>query len=728
MRNETILKKALHEAMTEKYSEELINMKTPDYEFSESFNIKMRNLIRRTDNPFYRYSKYLTLAACAVIAVGCAVLIPALNSKRIHTGTGSDITAETSEVIITTVPTEAPLITETVTTVPKDETTVPKETVDSGDGEIDEPEEKPDNQTEIKPSETSETTEKAPSTSETADKEGDEEEKSETTEYEPIGGDGTENDEVNPGTGGDTVSDDEVPEIEEEEDISGEIEEEVEDDGDYDVIDGDEVDEDIVDEEVAEDEEEEVVEEPDIDNHPPYPEAETLGELYTKLYQQDFNPPSIKEQSYKIENANILTFNYDDVQFSTLYNDFDFVKEFLREAGTAKKTETVNQQSDCATIRINPVVAPYTVPSCIDSGDIHYYREIYFGEYSEDEVDVDEEPDGQWANDVELKIYRTGLIQVSFVSNRDSVWFTASSDVVGRFFNNVDNMSMSEAPSTLNDVIIDRNVTEANICRGYGNIRGVYDYYITGINLNSNKSIITNFLNSNRDKRLTYYSYSGGEKIGIEIFFGLKDSSSFITLRLLGFDKAVISVSGGDSYAFGIDKSQYTGLFKSLVGICGYSNPVIYNTMEDYIRDKGFNSITTITYNSNMGKYTINGTGGNKAVLEEIRQLILTEAKTAVYSPDALVYGDIIPNVPNWYTRYKTFTISTDGAMYIRNNRFSASASFIEKLKKLIVENGVMPSANGISDGNNHNADEEEEVIDEEEVVDEEEDMNPITQ
>lgn len=695
MRNETILKKALHEAMTEKYSEELINMKTPDYEFSESFNIKMRNLIRKTDNPFYRYSKYLTLAACAVIAVGCAVLIPALNSKRIHTGTEFDITAETSEVIITTVPTEAPLITETFTTVSKDETTVPKETVDSGDGEIDEPEEKPDTQTEIKPSETSETTEKAPSTSETADKEGDEEEKSETTEYEPIGGD---NDETNPGTGGDTVSDDEVPEIEEEEDIDGEIEEEVEDDGDYDVIDGDEVDEDIVDEEVAEDEEEEVVEEPDIDNRPPYPEAETLGELYTKLYQQDFNPPSIKEQSYKIENANILTFNYDDVQFSTLYNDFDFVKEFLREAGTAKKTETVNQQSDCATILINPVVAPYTVPSCIDSGDIHYYREIYFGEYSEDEVDVEEEPDGGWANDAELKIYRTGLIQVSFVSNRDSVWFTASSDVIGRFFDNVDKMFMSETPSTLNDVITDRNVTEANICRGYGNIRGVYDYYITGINLNSNKSIITNFLNSNMDKRLTYYSYSGGEKIGIEIFFGLKDSSSFITLRLLGFDKAVISVSGGDSYAFGIDKSQYTGLFKSLVGICGYSNPVIYNTMEDYIRDKGFNSITTITYNSNMGKYTINGTGGNEAVLEEIRQLILTEAKTAVYSTDTLVYGDIIPNVPNWYTRYKTFTISTDGAMYIRNNRFSASASFIEKLKKLIVENGVMPSANGISE------------------------------
>lgn len=671
MRNETILKKALHEAMTEKYSEELINMKAPDYEFSESFNIKMRNLIRKTDNPFYRYSKYLTLAACGVIAVGCAVMITALNSNKINVDEKPGSTmAETTEAVISTVPTEAPVTVGEETAAPEDEIIGTEgDEVAGGEGN-------PDTETvTTAPDET----EKAPVVTEATESSGDDEEEIGVTEYEPIGG--TDNDDYdesdeNPGAGSDGGGMDEIDEA-------------VDSDGDYDVED-DDVD---CDEDVCEDDE--VIEDDNAeDTRPPYPEAKTLGELYTKLYQQDFNPDHVKDKSYKIENANVTGLLNNNISNSLAYADFSFVKEFLSEAAAAKKTELTSSSSDYVTVYLNPEAPGYYEPTFHDSSDVNRYREIYFGESTDEEDCEDEEIDYEYPDNVMMKIYRTGLIELSFRRNKDSVWFSATAEATGRFFENVDNLYLEEVPSVLGEIIADKNITAENICRGYANIREVYDYNITGINLNNSKSAIAEFLNNNKDKKLTYYK--DYEESVMLITFGLKDTSSVISLSVIGFNKAVISVSGGEKYAFNIDKAQFISLLKVLTGACGYGEPVIYDTMADYIKDKGFDKLTEIEYTVKndvykLSEFKADGTD-NTAVLEEIRQLILTEAKTAKYCLDGFNFGEIVPRVPNWFVRYRTFTISTEGAMYVGRNRFSVSKSFIEKLEKLLIEHSEVIS------------------------------------
>lgn len=685
MRNETILKKALHEVMTEKYSEELINAEAPQHEFSESFNIKMRNLIRKTDNPFYRYSKYLTLAACAVIAVGCAVLIPVLNSNKINTGKlPSEQIAETTEAIISIMPAET-------------SEAISEEPAESEDG-VEDIEKDPDSDF-IPPLEEAETTVNVTSASVSKPSDApviasDSDEEAEATEgYEPI--DETapvDDDNNNPGTGGADI-DGEIPEIEEDEpegDIVGEHDEnpsggedydEAVEDDDEDIAVDDESDEDIAVEEEEEVVEEDVIDVPDIDNRPPYPESETLGELYTKLYQQEANPEYVKENIYKIEDANYFNFKYDTFKRYDYYTDYDFVGEFLAEIGAAKKTELKSSLTDKVTIYLNPVARGLNTRVYADMSDVNRYGVLYLGEeeYEEDCTDIEEEENPY---SVELKIYRNGLVCLTFDWNKGSLWFAVSAETAGRFFENVDNMFMSEAPATVGDIISDRNITEDNICRAYGDIYNVYDYHIVGINLNGSKSVIVDFLKKNKDKKLTYFD--GYCHNSIEISFGLKDNSSVVNLRLIDFDKAVISVSGGDRYAFDIDKSLFDSLFKKLVDICGYKKPVIYNTLAEFLKDKDFNEITSISY-SLGSRYIVEG-NEKAAVLEEIRQLILKEAKTAKYSIGDYVYSDISICVPNWQI---DFEISGDKAVRIHNNKFNVSQSFIEKLKKLINDNGV---------------------------------------
>ncbi len=687
MRNETILKKALHEVMTEKYSEELINAEAPHHEFSESFNIKMRNLIRKTDNPFYRYSKYLTLAACAVIAVGCAVLIPALNANKINTGDlPNEQIAETTEAIISTVPTEA-------------SEAISEEPAESEDG-VENIEKDPDSDF-IPPLEEAETTDNVTSTSVSKPSDApviaddsDEDEAADTNkDYEPI--DETvpvDDDNNNPGTGGGADIDGEIPEIEEDEpegDIVGEhdenpsggedYDEAVEDDEDIAV--DDESDEDIAVEEEEEVVEEDVIDEPEIDDRPEYPEAKTLGELYTKLYQQEANPEYVKENLYKIEDANYFNFKYDTFERYDYYTDYDFVGEFLAEIGAAKKTELKSSLTDKVTIYLNPVARGLNTRVYADMSDVNRYGVLYHGEEDNEEDCTDiEEEEGPYS--VKLEIYRNGLICLTFDWNKGSLWFAVSADTAGRFFENVDNMFMSEAPATVGDIISDRNITEDNICRAYGDIYNVYDYHIVGINLNGSKSVIVDFLKENKDKKLTYF---GGHRYnGMELNFGLKDSSSVVNLRLIDFDKAVISVSGGDRYAFDIDKAQFNSLFKKLVGICGYKKPVVYNTLAEFLKDKDFNEITSVSYK--LGSWYIVEGAEKAAVLEEIRQLILKEAKTAKYSIGDYASSDISVCVKNWQT---SFGISGDKSICICNNRFSVSIDFIDKLKKLIRENGV---------------------------------------
>ncbi|MDE7234144.1 MAG: hypothetical protein K2N29_03700, partial [Ruminiclostridium sp.] len=87
-----ILKRALDEALTAAYAGE-IPVGAEEVAFSEGFEREMRGLIRKTDRPIQKYIPILTAAACAAIAIGCAVLLPRLLSNPVPVEPNEDSTA-----------------------------------------------------------------------------------------------------------------------------------------------------------------------------------------------------------------------------------------------------------------------------------------------------------------------------------------------------------------------------------------------------------------------------------------------------------------------------------------------------------------------------------------------------------------------------------------------------------------------------------------------------------
>ena len=64
---ENILKKALKEVLTPRYSEELRNAYDTGYKPTDEFENGMHELIRKTDRPpIYRYTRYIAAAAAVV--------------------------------------------------------------------------------------------------------------------------------------------------------------------------------------------------------------------------------------------------------------------------------------------------------------------------------------------------------------------------------------------------------------------------------------------------------------------------------------------------------------------------------------------------------------------------------------------------------------------------------------------------------------------------------------
>ncbi len=681
MKTENILKKALSEAMTERYSAELLNASEPKHEYSESFNIKMRNLIIKTDNPFIKYTKYLAVAACAVLAIGCTFLIPVLTGNGIHTGEADAPAVNETIGIPESFKTESAVTTETVPeTTPV--TTRPPETAAQEEAATDSKEDT------VVPAVTEMTQREEAAAPQDAPQDSSQDAPA-VEDFEEIVTDEDDND--NPGTGADNRDPDsvgesfsDIPVIEEDDVVA-------DDEADFDI------DEDIVledeieceDDDVVTDGEEEVVEE-ETEDRPVFPEAKTFSELYRLIYSQEFLPEEVRSKNYSSENAKLMAFSYGAVSSCEKYTDFSFVKEFIGKLGTAKATEMTSAEKDYATIRINPEASAVPYVYYCDDSFISRYDGLFRNEL--DDVDEDEPAEelGELASapdDIELHIYRTGLMSLQFVKNAGTEWFIIPDDIVSNFFAGVDNMFIETAPSTVGGFITDRNISEANICRSYANVNYVYDYKLADIDLKGNKKLITDFLNANKDKALIYIDVPN-DIYDMGITFGLKDSSSVIELAFIDFNTAVLRAGRGDWYRFSIEKAQFDSLFKELLKLCGYSNPVLYDNLGQYLSDKNFSEITKLFYSGNIGEYKLLSHRDGEA-LGKIAELIKTEAPKAEYTLDGVYsYGDFELNVMDWGFYYKGFTISSEGHIHILRNKFRVSDSFINKLTQIIKESG----------------------------------------
>ena len=115
---EKILTKALSEALTSVYSEELANAGETSYKFSSEFELRMRELICKTDRPISRYTGWIAAAACAVIAIGCAVLMPLLTDRDIL-AEQPVISITQQDVAVDSIPEEPEIISEITTITTK---------------------------------------------------------------------------------------------------------------------------------------------------------------------------------------------------------------------------------------------------------------------------------------------------------------------------------------------------------------------------------------------------------------------------------------------------------------------------------------------------------------------------------------------------------------------------------------------------------------------------------
>ena len=91
--NYTIIRKALDEALTQKYYDELMNADDEEHIFGVGFVADMKRLIRKTDDKLLYYAKYAAIAACACIAIGCAVLLPNLINSGVDVRPSETTTA-----------------------------------------------------------------------------------------------------------------------------------------------------------------------------------------------------------------------------------------------------------------------------------------------------------------------------------------------------------------------------------------------------------------------------------------------------------------------------------------------------------------------------------------------------------------------------------------------------------------------------------------------------------
>ncbi len=80
-----ILKRALDEALTQQYAAELSGAPEESHVFSPAFEKEIRLLIRKTDRSPMKVVRIFSAAACAVLVVGCALLLPRLGQNAVPT-------------------------------------------------------------------------------------------------------------------------------------------------------------------------------------------------------------------------------------------------------------------------------------------------------------------------------------------------------------------------------------------------------------------------------------------------------------------------------------------------------------------------------------------------------------------------------------------------------------------------------------------------------------------
>lgn len=761
-----IIKKALDEALTEKYYAELMGCEDTDYAFSGGFLSEMKALIRRTDNKLLYYSRYIAAAACAVVAIGCAVLLPVLTGDRVEVTdpsvTTSVITTATDEVAVsenTTTPeqTSAPAVSDAAAGT----TTITYETAqDTSDDDVDsDTDDSPtspsadstttvpdstdvseDSAAPVVSADSEEAADDADADSEAADEEiqgnvtGDENphnqsgikdeeaedvETEESADEEPAD-DAVENeaeadDDTDVGTDYDTEADDDWVD---DGDIWGD---DAIIDGDDTIIDGDDaVIEDDSDEDIAEDEEDDVVIEDDSDDDE-NPGAgggtdfEDLpiipGNTMREVIQNAVNGAVFDKLhiSYiDINNVDLIN-GVSMYRFDTNILSYEYIREYILSCGDMAPVypdsylELLN--GEVMSVFLSVVDESYRLP--VYDGSFRNRYEEYFGGVPEDDIDEEDAEPLDSGDRIFFEICEDGGIIMSGYDGR-SAYFKVDSAKAEELFAKIRQMNITETAATVGNVIDSAEINADNISEGTARIKSLYDITLSNVPVDSAaaKKVVADFFEKYRNapvRKLSDVPYSSSVmKNGLQIRFGLNSTSAIMKLIIDSENRAVVS-DGRIAYAFDITIDDIKLLMSCICQWVGVPEPVFYETLADYLVDKYYNCLTYVFYSESNGA---NGTSyhiSTAAKLSAVYNMVLIESENLKYDP---FESDTI-SVLQLTTENYGISFTKDGYLRMGQSSFKGTGKLYNDIISYV-------RANSDITGNS----DDEDVTDDEEIMD----------
>lgn len=730
-----ILKRALDEALTAAYAGE-IPAGAEEVAFSEGFEREMRGLIRKTDRPIQKYIPILTAAACAVIAIGCAVLLPRLLSHSVPVKPGEESTATVTSSAPTDEPAESTSAMETNSDEPdeiRDENPgaagiiVPPDDWDAnpnygpgpdefGDensgavGEISDDEEDTtewDDEDSVINGEdgvpavtgsSALTVEPAPQDPNdfpaTGGPDSEEnmsddavEEETEVADKDDEGGDDTAEEDVD-------VDDDDADYIRIDEDVDADRDTIGDDDEDADYDDDDD-DDDIAYDDSDDDmdiDDDETIDESSL---PPIAKRATLnGEVQTLL-------GCSLADSY-LHNGRVLGNELYDLPIMEGISPETYRDPELAELiGTAKYLEGEPEEIGIAIFYGNigkeaPVIRPAYES---DQSDRNRYGEIYFGEDSqigdeEDEMDTPVET-------VYLEILQNGIVSVRKEGYRGAAYYRLDDAVLEKLTARIEARFKMNKPETVGELSEQIGSAEA-YARVYVSIRRYYDCTMYGAV--SDGSFFAELLEKYKGEKLSEPDGLYGDTL-IQI-----DLTSRKTLQTTYFDfyaDGTVIVSGRK--AFTVDQAELRAILSEYCRQKDLPAPVFYETLGEYLKDKNFTALTEarLYEKDSHGDMLLSGDSA------EVRDLIEKYAAKSAYLPGGRSSSQqerVEIRVGGWLP---TVRINRD-VIVIANgyswNIFETPDGLYDKLCAVISEKGESPYAGRDEDYEDDDVSDDEEI------------------
>lgn len=687
-----ILKRALDEALTAAYAGE-IPVGAEEIAFSEGFEREMRGLIRKTDRPIQKYIPILTAAACAVIAIGCAVLLPRLLSHSVP--------VEPNETGTATVTSPAP-ISEPVESTPAEETLsgepeeihdanpgaagiiVPPDDWDAnpnyGPGPDEFEDENPGAAGDVVDDEDDDVggesgvpvvTGSSVSTPEPYPQDPDDfpatgiSDSEETTETEEDSSDSA--DENTETTGDDTADEDtDVDDGDSDDDDVGYVDDE--DDSDYDSDDDD----------VAYDDSDDNDEATDESSLPPIVKRASLNGEVQALLGCSLADSYLHNGNFMIDGKfydlpiveGIDPETYRDPELAELIGAAKYIEGEPEERGLPLFWGNVGKEA--------PVIKPAYES---DRSDRNQYDELYFGEGSwiddeEDEMDTPTET-------VYLEFLRNGIVCVFMDGYSGAVYYRLDDETLEKLTARIETRFKVSEPKTVGDLRKQLGSAD-DYARVYVSISNYYDCTMSGAL--SDGTFFAELLEKYKDEKLREGSNSGYARIRIE----LTSRKSLRTERFVFYADGTVGV-GGDR-CFEIDQADVRAI---LTEYCRQKNlpaPVFYETLGEYLTGKNFTTLTDVRLYGKEAHGDILFSGDDA----EIRALIEEYAAESEFLPDGKGVsvqerGSVAIQVEGWFY---TVRINRDEIQIgITRNIFRTPDGLYDRLCAIISEKGESPYA-----------------------------------